>query len=105
MSIESRPGTGQLLGLAITDTVGADRARLYSIDVSTGVATPTGTTTVDVIEDAVRTTIDINPTVDRLRVVGSGDQSLRFNPNNGILAGTDGGDGVEREPKSERRRG
>ncbi len=88
-SIESRPGTGQLLGMAITDTVGPDRGRLYSIDISTGVATPTGTATVDVVEDAVRTTIDINPTVDRLRVVGSGDQSLRLNPNNGALAATD----------------
>ena len=89
MSIETRPGTGQLLGLAITNTVGPDRARTYSIDALTGAAVPVGAATVDTIRDASRTTIDINPTVDRLRVVGSLDQSLRLNPNTGGLAATD----------------
>ena len=89
MSIETRPGTGQLLGLAITNTVGPDRARTYSIDALSGAAVPVGAATVDTIRDASRTTIDINPTVDRIRLVGSLDQSLRLNPNTGGLAATD----------------
>ena len=52
-------------------------------------ATPTGTPTFDVDDTALRTTIDINPTVDRLRVVGTDRQNLRVNPNNGALAVTD----------------
>lgn len=89
MSIDTRPGSGQLLALAVTNTAGDDRGRLYSVDPLTGRATATGTVTVDTIEDGARTTIDINPTVDRLRVVGSLDQNLRLNPNNGALAAPD----------------
>lgn len=89
VSIEARPGTGQLIGLAVTDGTGSDRGRLYSIDPLTGRATATGTAVVDPIEDNARTTIDFNPTVDRLRVVGSLDQNLRVNPNNGALAAAD----------------
>ncbi len=88
-SIEVRPGTGQVLGLAITDLAGPDRGRLYRIDPVTGAATATGSATIDGIDDAARTTIDINPSVDRLRVVGTGDQNLRVNPNNGSIAATD----------------
>lgn len=87
-SIDVRPGTGQLLALAVSDGAGADTGRLYSIDPLTGRATATGPA-LGTIDDTARTVIDINPTVDRLRVVGSLDQNLRVNPNNGALAATD----------------
>ncbi|HWM18801.1 MAG TPA: DUF4394 domain-containing protein [Ilumatobacteraceae bacterium] len=89
MSIDGRPGTGQLLALAVTPSGGATDGRVYWVDPDTGAATPTGTPTFDVEDAALRTTIDINPTVDRLRVVGTDDQNLRLNPNNGALAFTD----------------
>lgn len=89
MSIDGRPGTGQLLALAVRPAGGATDGKLYWIDPDTGAATPTGTPSFDVDDAAVRTTIDINPTVDRLRVVGSDRQNLRVNPNNGALAFTD----------------
>ena len=89
MSIDGRPGTGQLLALAVSPTGGATDGKLYWVDPDTGAATPTGTPTFDVDDTALRTTIDINPTVDRLRVVGSDRQNVRVNPNNGALAVTD----------------
>ena len=49
MSIDTRPGSGQLLALAVTNTAGDDRGRLYSVDPLTGRATATGTVTVDTI--------------------------------------------------------
>ena len=89
MSIDGRPGTGQLLALAVNPAGGATDGKLYWVDPDTGAATPTGTPTFDVDDTALRTTIDINPTVDRLRVVGTDRQNLRVNPNNGALAVTD----------------
>ena len=89
MSIDGRPGTGQLLALAVKPSGGATDGKLYWVDPDTGAATPTGTATFDVDDTALRTMIDINPTVDRLRVVGTDDQNLRVNPNNGALAFTD----------------
>ena len=89
MSIDGRPGTGQLLALAMNPAGGATDGKLYWIDPDTGAATPTGAPTFDVEDSALRTTIDINPTVDRVRVVGTDDQNLRVNPNNGALAATD----------------
>jgi hypothetical protein len=89
MSIDGRPGTGQLLALAVKPSGGATDGKLYWVDPDTGVATPTGTATFDVEDTALRTMIDINPTVDRLRVVGTDRQNLRVNPNNGALALTD----------------
>ena len=71
MSIDGRPGTGQLLALAVNPSGGATDGKLYWVDPDTGAATPTGTPTFDVDDTALRTTIDINPTVDRLRVVGT----------------------------------
>ena len=89
MSIDGRPGTGQLLALAVNPAGGATDGKLYWVDPDTGAATPTGAATFDVDDTALRTTIDINPTVDRLRVVGTDRQNLRVNPNNGALAFTD----------------
>ena len=89
MSIDGRPGTGQLLALAVNPAGGATDGKLYWVDPDTGAATPTGAPTFDVDDTALRTTIDINPTVDRLRVVGTDRQNLRVNPNNGALAVTD----------------
>ena len=88
-SIDGRPGTGQLLGLAVNPGGGATDGKLYWIDPDTGAATATGAAAFDVDDTALRTTIDINPTVDRVRVVGTDRQNLRVNPNNGALAVTD----------------
>ena len=45
MSIDGRPGTGQLLALAVSPTGGATDGKLYWVDPDTGAATPTGTPT------------------------------------------------------------
>lgn len=89
MSIDGRPGTGQIVALAVTDAPGAATARLYVVDPDTGVAMPAGEATIPDVDEGARTNVDFNPTVDRLRVIGSDDQSLRVNPNNGALAEED----------------
>ncbi|MDQ3012119.1 MAG: DUF4394 domain-containing protein, partial [Acidobacteriota bacterium] len=79
--IDFRPGTGQLFGVT-------DASRLYVINTSTGVATQVGTAA---FTPAATGTfgIDFNPSVDRLRLIGSTGQNLRINPATGAVAATD----------------
>jgi hypothetical protein len=87
-SIDVRPATGQLFGLAI-NTALPRTSRLYVIDPTSGAATPVGKTSTTVPGAGTRVSMDFNPTVDRVRVVDSGDENLRLNPNNAVLSGDD----------------
>jgi hypothetical protein len=76
--------TSRLFALGViagaTDTV-----RLYTIDAGTGAATPVSALPISVTTGAAYG-MDFNPTVDRIRVVNTGDENLRINPNTGTRA-------------------
>ncbi|MFM9956925.1 MAG: DUF4394 domain-containing protein [Phycisphaerales bacterium] len=76
LGIDLRPATGQVIGLGSSN-------RLYSINTITGAATALGPAFSPVLDTGVEYGIDINPTVDRLRVVASNGGNRRFNPVNG----------------------
>lgn len=82
-SIDFRPATGGLYGVSVAD----DGGRLYLIDPKTGSATRVGTAVYPI---AGNVSIDVNPAVDRLRVVSDDTTNLRVNPDDGALAATDG---------------
>jgi hypothetical protein len=95
-----RPNTGQLYGLGYNGNglpAGTPNAQLYTINPSTGAATPVGSgiqLALGGVSDEIG--FDFNPTVDRIRVVSTNDANYRLNPNTGgIVAGADpitGGD-------------
>lgn len=81
IGIDVRPATGALYGIGTTN-------RVYTINPATGVATgvgPGGSFTTS----GARFGFDFNPIPDRIRVISSTGQSLRINPNDGSLGGTD----------------
>ncbi len=82
------PPPPQLYGLGVTYDVKI-MARLYTIDLATGVATLVGPP----VEVPYGNTygIDFNPVADRVRVVTDDDGNFRINPNNGALSGSDTG--------------
>ena len=82
LGIDVRPATGQLYGLGST-------SRVYTIDPSTGAATPVGTTAFTPALSGSSFGFDFNPTVDRIRVVSNTGQNLRLNPVTGTVASTD----------------
>ena len=82
LGIDFRPVNGQLYGLGST-------SRLYTIDLTSGVATQVGASPFAAALSGTDFGFDFNPVPDRVRVVSDADQNLRLNPNNGTLAGTD----------------
>jgi uncharacterized protein (TIGR03382 family) len=82
--IDFRPQTGEIIAIGET-------TQMYSLNAVTGVATPIGTGFTPGLDGGAftRHAIDINPTVDRVRVVGSGAQNRRLNPVTGGSAATD----------------
>lgn len=98
VGIDVRPQNGRLYGL----TSSAAGVRLYVISPQTGVATALtpapvqfddGTNPVPI--QGTSFGFDFNPTVDRIRVVTSGGQNFRLNPNTGtIVDGNNGGAAV-----------
>lgn len=82
-SVDFRPATRGLYGVSVAP----DGGRLYLIDPATGVASRVGST---VLGLAGNVSIDVNPVVDRLRVVSDDGTNLRVNPDTGALAATDG---------------
>lgn len=74
--IDFRPASGELYLLGITDTAGADEARLYILNPASGVATPFRATPFGTnLIDAARYGFDIDPATDRARVVNNADQN------------------------------
>ncbi|MBK6996029.1 MAG: DUF4394 domain-containing protein [Lewinellaceae bacterium] len=85
--MDFRPATGELFGLGYETATGL--ARLYTIDVLTGVATAVGTTTFMLRPNMGKISMDFNPTVDRIRVTGSDNSNFRLHPVTGVVAATD----------------
>ena len=86
--LDFRPATGQLYGLGYNSTNG--EARLYTIDRSSGLATPVGAAAVTLSPNMGDIGFDFNPTVDRIRVTGSNNSNYRLHPVTGAIAATDG---------------
>ena len=85
LGIDFRPLNGQLYGLAST---ASGAAKLYTFNLSSGVATPLGAGFM-IATGVTAVGFDFNPTVDRIRVVTNTGQNLRLNPNDGTIAATD----------------
>jgi hypothetical protein len=83
ISIDYRPATGQLYGLGSS-------SRLYLINESTGLATPLGAAAFTPQIAGTSSSIDFNPTVDRIRLVSNNGQNLRLHPELGTVVATDG---------------
>lgn len=93
VGIDFRPANGLLYGLGVNDA--ANTATLYTINLTTAVATRVsaatgaitfttdGTTVVDLPAATVGYGFDFNPSVDRIRVV-AGTLNFRVNPNDGL---------------------
>ena len=73
VGIDFRPATGGLYALGNT-------SRLYTINVSTGVATGVGPV-LSTLLNGSSFGFDFNPTVDRIRVVSDNEQNIAINPN------------------------
>jgi hypothetical protein len=83
ISIDFRPGTGQLYGLGSS-------SRLYTINYDNGMAMPLGTASFSPALSSSVASIDFNPTVDRIRLVTNNGQNLRLHPELGTVVATDG---------------
>ncbi len=83
VGIDFRPATGVLFGLGST-------SRLYTINTTTGVATPVSNVPFSPALNGTEFGFDFNPVPDRIRVTSNTTQDLRLNPNNGAIAGVDG---------------
>ncbi len=87
VGIDFRPNTGELYALGYVRATGD--ARLYTINPSTGVATTVGAFSNLTLGNG-SIGFDFNPTVDRIRVVGSNGNNYRLHPVTGAIAATDG---------------
>ena len=85
--LDFRPNTGQLYALGYNQTSG--EARLYTIDLNTGVATAVGASAITLRPNMGKVGFDFNPTVDRIRVTGSDNSNFRLHPVTGAIAATD----------------
>lgn len=75
LEIDMRPATGEIFGITSDN-------RVTRIDPVTGIATPFASAFTPALSD-FRSSIDFNPTVDRIRVVGTNNNNRRLNPING----------------------
>ena len=75
-------------GVRLGIDVGKVRIGVASSDPHGMLATPVGTTDIDLDlgTDVNVIGFDFNPTVDRIRVVSSNDRNYRLNPNTGAIA-------------------
>lgn len=83
LSIDFRPATGELYALS-------NASKLYIINTATTTSRPVSTTAFTPAIAGTIASIDFNPTVDRIRLVTNTGQNLRLNPENGVVAATDG---------------
>jgi trimeric autotransporter adhesin len=86
--IDFRPNTGELYAIGYNQTTG--EARLYTINLTTGAATAVGAAPVTLAAAMGEISFDFNPTVDRIRVMGSNDANYRLHPVTGAVVATDG---------------
>lgn len=86
--MDCRPATGELYAMGYNQTTG--EARLYTLNPSTGAATAIGMATTTLQANMGKISFDFNPTVDRIRVIGSNNANYRLHPTTGALVATDG---------------
>jgi hypothetical protein len=87
-AIDVRPANQGVYALGITEGPGTNDAvgRLYVINQSSGAATLVGAGPISTtLADNASYGFDFNPATDRIRIVNSADESLRVNPDNGVL--------------------
>jgi len=88
--IDYRPNTGELYALGYNAALSSGNARLYVINKTTGAATAIGTNAIDLNLGNGSISIDFNPTVDRIRIVGANGKNYRLHPVTGAIVATDG---------------
>jgi hypothetical protein len=81
LGIDYRVARGVLYALGRSGSA----ARLYTIDTASGRATPVGNAALGVVLEGGEFGFDFNPTVDRIRVVGTSGQNLRLHPDTGAV--------------------
>ncbi len=81
VAIDFRPVSGELLGTS-------DQNRVFRIDRTTGIATPLGIAFAPA-PTGTRTSADVDPATDELRVVSDGDSNLRVSTTSGAMIGVD----------------
>ncbi|MEK7257416.1 MAG: DUF4394 domain-containing protein, partial [Bacteroidota bacterium] len=84
--MDFRPNTGELYLLAYSQSSG--EARLYVLNVTTGVATQVGSS-FTLAANLGQVGFDFNPTVDRIRITGTNGFNYRVHPVTGVLVSTD----------------
>lgn len=82
VGIDFRPATGQLYAVS-------NASRLYTINTTTGAATPVSASALSPALSGSGVGFDFNPAADRIRIVSDTDQNIRVNPNTGVVAATD----------------
>jgi hypothetical protein len=82
LGIDFRPQDGLLYGIGSTH-------RLYTLNLTSGAATPVGSGPLSTALNGVHFGFDFNPLVDRLRVVSDADQNLRLNPADATVTALD----------------
>ena len=87
--VDFRPANGKLY--AITNA-----GRLYAIDTASGAATRVGTADAAALMKSTWVGLNFNPTVDRLRYVGTGGENMRLHPDTGgVVDANPNQDGVQ----------
>jgi hypothetical protein len=87
-AIDFRPATGELYGLAISGA-GPFTGQLYTIDTTSGAATIVGAAFSTTLVTGSGYGMDFNPAADDIRIVNSGEENIRVNPNTGLLTSAD----------------
>lgn len=82
VGLDFRPATAQLFALTSAN-------RVYAVNTSSAAASAIGSTAFAAPVAGVSYGFDFNPTVDRIRLVGSNGVNLRLNPITGAVAATD----------------
>ncbi|MEO6213816.1 MAG: DUF4394 domain-containing protein [Vicinamibacterales bacterium] len=80
LGIDFRPANGLLYALGSS-------SRIYTINLTTGVATPVGSVPFSPALEGTAFGVDFNPVVDLLRVVSNTGQNLRVSPVTGAVVG------------------
>lgn len=86
VAFDVRPATGEVIAVGVKAKTG----RLYRLNASTGVLTPIGTAPFATdLPSGGRWAVDINPVIDRVRLVHSSGASYRINPSTAELTSVD----------------
>ena len=83
LAIDFRPATGQLYGVGSS-------SRIYVINTTSGEARVIGSGSFTPALAGDIAAFDFNPTVDRIRLISTGGQNLRLNPETGTVVANDG---------------